>query len=285
LAETPAGAQANEFKFFCPLCMMYFREILETTCCTEYICGFCHAEFVVSQAKMKPGSAAGPAAGRLAAGAAGETALDERCIPKGLACPHCAAESAGKPMRQLRRGDVARSYTDSPQTQAAMAQRASAAMPPPKSPLRVGDDFTAMTRKLKWMDDGAECRDGGPATQAGEHDGMAQSSGRSLNQNFAGRLIMESVAESVDDAERLSRERMSHYAEKSQLILASEASEQLGEQVGARVIASPVIGVAAGNSSASDGVDAAEPSVGKLAMRIVATAVSTALATAMVESD
>lgn len=277
LAETPAGAQANEFKFFCPLCMMYYREVLETTCCRSYVCGFCHADFVMSQAKKKPGYAAGPTAGITVAGAAGDAALDAKCIPKGWACPHCAAESSGASMKQLKRGDVARSYSDSPQTRAAMAQRASAAAPPLESPLRVGDDFTAMARKLKWMDNGAKCGEDEPAQEDCANDGEVQSLGQSMNQSFSHRLIMEPVVESV---ERLCGERLSSLAEKSQLSQASEAAEQPEQQGGgvSQAVASSVEGAAADDPSAVDGADATEPQLEALAMRIVASALSSAIA-------
>jgi hypothetical protein len=166
--------------------MMHYREMLETTCCRGCICRFCHADFIRSQTKKKPGAAG-----------IGEAALAEKSIPKGLACPHCATESSGAPMKQLRRGDVARSYSGSPLTQAAMAQRDSIAVPPAESPLRVGDDFSAMTRKLRWMESGAKGSDGKPGLEA--HDGMEQSLGQSMSQSLSGgKLTIEPVAEAVD---------------------------------------------------------------------------------------
>ena len=33
-----------DFKFFCPLCMVHFKEIQKTTCCTNYVCRFCAGE-------------------------------------------------------------------------------------------------------------------------------------------------------------------------------------------------------------------------------------------------
>jgi len=93
LADTPSGAQASEYKFFCPLCMVFYREIFETTCCRSYLCSFCHAEFLIVQAKKKAAAAA-PADTKTAA-PAGDAPRGEKCIPQGLACPCCAVESTG----------------------------------------------------------------------------------------------------------------------------------------------------------------------------------------------
>ena len=35
LAVTPVGKQADEYKYFCPVCMMFFRTMHETRCCTQ----------------------------------------------------------------------------------------------------------------------------------------------------------------------------------------------------------------------------------------------------------
>ena len=36
MAVTPVGKQAEEFKFFCPLCMMFYRTMREMPCCQQY---------------------------------------------------------------------------------------------------------------------------------------------------------------------------------------------------------------------------------------------------------
>ena len=35
MAATPVGKQAEEFKFFCPLCMMFYRTMREMPCCQQ----------------------------------------------------------------------------------------------------------------------------------------------------------------------------------------------------------------------------------------------------------
>lgn len=36
MAATPVGKQAEEFKFFCPLCMMFYRTMREMPCCQQH---------------------------------------------------------------------------------------------------------------------------------------------------------------------------------------------------------------------------------------------------------
>ena len=35
MAATPVGKQAEEYKFFCPLCMMFYRTMREMPCCQQ----------------------------------------------------------------------------------------------------------------------------------------------------------------------------------------------------------------------------------------------------------
>ena len=140
LAETPTGAAAAIYKFFCPLCMLHFREVFETPCCNAYICAFCHADYVRRQDASEPSCAAKDAA-----------------IPVGLACPHCASTSTGDPLARRTQEDTARLHVDSPSTKRALQAAASggraAAEDQPFSPLRIGDGFAAMARKMSRLED------------------------------------------------------------------------------------------------------------------------------------
>lgn len=175
MAETPSGSVACEYKFFCPLCMVFYRDIFETPCCGGYMCGFCHAEFLISQTK-RVGAVRPPAEKP-----AGDAPHGEKCIPCGLPCPHCNVESRGIAMRKLTQRDTVTSrhaFSDSPRTLAAMA-KASVSNQPPQSPLRIGDDFAAMARKLNMFDPSL----GGGRLEAGAGGGVevdveAEASGR-----------------------------------------------------------------------------------------------------------
>ena len=34
---TPHGDEASVFKYFCPLCMQYFKQIMKMKCCSNYL--------------------------------------------------------------------------------------------------------------------------------------------------------------------------------------------------------------------------------------------------------
>ena len=45
LNATPSAVNGTAaFKFYCPVCMVYFKEIKKTRCCINYLCDFCHAD-------------------------------------------------------------------------------------------------------------------------------------------------------------------------------------------------------------------------------------------------
>jgi len=168
MAATPVGPMAEEFKFFCPLCMMFYRGMAmrEMPCCRQHVCSFCLKEFV--RTKQPP-----PATDETGVATCGSSAPSSKEIeghvrlPKGMACPHCASVGDGRPLRLLDSREEARSYQDSPNTSADLARVSSLSMrgsgfgsgmgmdmgmsmggQRANSPLKVGDDFATMTRKL-----------------------------------------------------------------------------------------------------------------------------------------
>jgi len=147
MAETPVGKLAEEYKFFCPLCMMFYKNIREVPCCKQYICTFCLGDFLHAKQPSPPAVATGeggePSA---AAPPPPQPQPPEGMIPRGVACPHCATISEGKPLRLLDSNQEARSYVDSPTTTADLARQTSG--DPAHSPLKVGDDFQTMARKM-----------------------------------------------------------------------------------------------------------------------------------------
>eukprot|EP00639_Heterosigma_akashiwo_P030815 CAMPEP_0194664208 /NCGR_PEP_ID=MMETSP0295-20121207/1316_1 /TAXON_ID=39354 /ORGANISM="Heterosigma akashiwo, Strain CCMP2393" /LENGTH=191 /DNA_ID=CAMNT_0039545889 /DNA_START=47 /DNA_END=618 /DNA_ORIENTATION=+ len=46
LDHTPAGSEADSYRFYCPLCMNYFKETYETSCCKNYLCQVCLGAFL-----------------------------------------------------------------------------------------------------------------------------------------------------------------------------------------------------------------------------------------------
>jgi len=149
MAATPVGKQAEEYKFFCPLCMMFYRTMREMPCCKQYICAYCLVDFLqTKQSKASP---------RLAAAGGEMPPTPDEVLPRGVACPHCASIGTGQPLRVLdsHNTEEARSYLDSPGTKADLIGRTSSGDQPAQSPLKVGDDFQTMARKMLPFEVGA----------------------------------------------------------------------------------------------------------------------------------
>ncbi len=46
---TPKGTDVEIFKYYCPLCMLYFKNILKGACCGNYICFACTRDYVATK--------------------------------------------------------------------------------------------------------------------------------------------------------------------------------------------------------------------------------------------
>ncbi|KAJ9473615.1 hypothetical protein DIPPA_22206 [Diplonema papillatum] len=109
---SPLGADAKVFRHYCPLCMVYFKDVLSTTCCKNNICTFCAADLA-------------PAEG----------------VPDALKeCPYCMRASAT--LLAVQSGALGRSYKDSPRSPRFGGASAFA------SPLTTGATFEEMVAKL-----------------------------------------------------------------------------------------------------------------------------------------
>jgi hypothetical protein len=145
IAETPVGKQAEEYKYYCPLCMMFFQSMLELPCCQQSTCTFCFQEYVQRQLSKPTG---------LSDAAPFDTSPRDLSLllPTGIACPQCAVVStATRELRVLQGRDEPKvRYFDSPETRARLemlSKRASGDDGTVNSPLKVGDD-NAMARKM-----------------------------------------------------------------------------------------------------------------------------------------
>ena len=130
-------------------------------CCKQSLCTFCLHEYVAKQqAKHQPSSSGAPGDGltvpttRRARSLGTAAAL----LPEGMACPQCASKSkAPLHLKVLQNGEEASTrYVDSPRTRAEMdrvqqkQQKIAASLPgqPANSPIKAGDDFSALSRKM-----------------------------------------------------------------------------------------------------------------------------------------
>jgi hypothetical protein len=129
MAETPSGAAANVYRFYCPLCMLYFKSISRMSCCQQYICTFCVTDYVARQGvKLAPADDDGQPA----------------TLPAGLSCPCCSMAGLDLRVEKVDASEEARSYLDSPRTRANMPPIRESLL----SPLRIGESFDAMLRKM-----------------------------------------------------------------------------------------------------------------------------------------
>lgn len=127
MAETPSGADADVFRYYCPLCMLYFKSINRMSCCSEYVCDYCVAEY---------GKRHGIVLDSIA----------ERSLPLalGMPCPCCSVTKPGITIDRVDPGEKPRSYDDSPRTKAMLP----AITEQLQSPVRVGAGFEEMRRKM-----------------------------------------------------------------------------------------------------------------------------------------
>ena len=95
--HTPQGLEIEQFKYFCPLCMLYFRDVLTTSCCSNYVCYGCALQCV--RGKHGVGASATSIPARLSA--------DQECM-------HC--RTSGLKLAYAQSEDLVRSYDDSPNT-------------------------------------------------------------------------------------------------------------------------------------------------------------------------
>lgn len=143
LAITPVGKLAEEFRFFCPVCMMFFRSILETECCKQSICLFCLSEHIDARVHDK-GLALAPADGE----------NRKPTLPAGIACPLCAQVQIHRAQVLRTVGtddDVRVPHVTSPNTLQHLAEISSRRnlATSSLSPLKIGDDFQTMALKLR----------------------------------------------------------------------------------------------------------------------------------------
>jgi hypothetical protein len=93
----------SEYKYYCPLCMLYFKgSILVTSCCKNYICYGCALGFVAGKAGIAGDAKAVP------------------CVLPDLPCPHCAGD--GVQLAYVAANATPRNYSDSPSVTRLLSQ-------------------------------------------------------------------------------------------------------------------------------------------------------------------
>jgi len=124
---TPHGDEATVFKYYCPLCMQYFREIMKMKCCGNYLCISCCKDYANTK-KID------------LIGISHITLIEERFVnPNNTPCPHCGV-TGFHPMG-VSFEEIIRDYStrNGPKDQFTN---------PGYSPLRVGESFEDLKRKM-----------------------------------------------------------------------------------------------------------------------------------------
>jgi hypothetical protein len=99
--------EKEDYKFYCQFCCMYFREILQTACCSHYSCYACSLTYCAGRCGLKSSLSGIP-----------------RELPAAMPCLACSKE--GLTLAYVSFHEKVRSYADSPATRRAMedAERA-----------------------------------------------------------------------------------------------------------------------------------------------------------------
>ena len=164
---TPHGEQALEFPYYCPLCMEHFSDIFVSECCNNYTCLQCCIEYLGTQSIKSDSASINEVLGRVHAKAkssAGGSDGDGTI----LQCPHC--RQAGYCPSKVALGGQVRNYATTPCASkvrdideftpsfdslsefgvtTGSANLMPLVMAPSHSPIRVGDSFDSLKRKMR----------------------------------------------------------------------------------------------------------------------------------------
>ena len=175
----------DECRFFCPLCMLFYDKMLKASCCGQYICDTCAIAFLKGKS-IDCDSAA----------------LLGRLPP--TECPYCT--DTGLKFEQVHASELARNYEDSPAVAQKLASRVPKQEPGAPSPLKSGDTYEDMKRKMTFFPDGdstAETPDKGGATNPGAAASARMDvSGGDLRSALESSLRMPPVPESPGQTSR-----------------------------------------------------------------------------------
>lgn len=132
IAHTPQGDEQNVFKYYCPLCMQYYKIIAKTKCCGNSLCKHCIREYCATK--------------RVSMDLCADLMeMESRLMASNsINCPHCQLQ--GFHIAYVGADDAVRDYTYT--------------IPPPivgngqeydllqHSPIRIGESFEGLKRKM-----------------------------------------------------------------------------------------------------------------------------------------
>ena len=132
IAHTPQGDEQNVFKYYCPLCMQYYKIIAKTKCCGNSLCKHCIREYCATKrVTMDLGADLVEMENRLMAS-------------NSINCPHCQLQ--GFHIAYVGADDAVRDYTYTiPPLIIGNGQEYDLLQ---YSPIRIGESFEGLKRKM-----------------------------------------------------------------------------------------------------------------------------------------
>lgn len=127
---TPNADEARVFRYYCPLCMLYFRNILKMKCCGNYTCQQCAIDYLNARGVAVPSSDDSNGADLIVP------------ISNTAPCPHC--QISGFIPLQVTFEEAVRDYSSRSNAVSHSQLRSE----PLHSPLRVGESFEDLKRKM-----------------------------------------------------------------------------------------------------------------------------------------
>lgn len=139
MSYTPSGELCNVYKYYCPLCMSFFKDILKSKCCGNYVCIECCTSYLEKRSYK----------------VSGIIEILSLAPFHNVNCPNCNIETFDPDL--VIPDDPVRDYTDGPlplllaPSEEAHSHAHSHSQQQPttmNSPLKIGDTFEDIKRKM-----------------------------------------------------------------------------------------------------------------------------------------
>jgi len=129
LSHTPLPTERKIYQYYCPLCMCHHKKILEASCCKHYMCHQCTHDMLCAK------------------GMDAAIHFDPGNLPVQMDCPHCMQPNLA--LNVVAEGNQVRTYFDEEEGEASTSTAAKG----PESPIKIGDSFDAIRRKMFTYED------------------------------------------------------------------------------------------------------------------------------------
>jgi len=152
IPDTPRGNDVNNYPYYCPLCMEYYKDVLRTHCCGNYVCKPCSTTFVESRG--------------IEVGSVNDLLMlhSNDMMQSLLSCPHCGSDTFKPSLVELTDMNI-RDYSDNTNSNTAPSEQGRSAtgvgssttgtgtgtgIAGTFSPVKIGDSFEDLKRKMTY---------------------------------------------------------------------------------------------------------------------------------------